>query len=106
MEDGRGGIEMDGDNPGVEGKQVVMDTDCKKWWFDTKAATAFAKAQIEGVFIQVFKTKLENYILCTESKCDKSWWLYDEQEITAWALDNELTDVINALGTAINAYEK
>lgn len=93
------------------GKQVIVDTNGDKWWFDTKTAKGFAKAVIKGAEITIYKTVPGNFVLHSLSKTlsagyDERWLLYSEQEIVAWALEYELADVLIELGSAINAYER
>lgn len=95
----------------LKDKQVIVDTAGQKWWFDTTKATGFSKAVIKGAEITIYKTGPGNFVLHSLSKTiqagyDEKWLLYSEQEIVAWALEYELTDVLIALGSAINIYEK
>lgn len=92
-------------------RQVIVDTSGQKWWFDITKATGFSKAIIKGVEITIYKTSLGNFVLHSmanglQAGYDDKWYLYSEQEIVAWALEYELADVLVALGSAINNYEK
>ncbi len=95
----------------LAGKQVIVDTNGEKWWFDTKTAKGFAKVSIKGAEITIYKTVPGNFVLHSLSKSletgyDERWLLYSEQEIVSWALEYELGDILIELGNVINNYEK